>query len=172
MPQTARRPLRTRRRPLVRVAAAWLGAHGIGPNTVSLLSIVFAGTTAAALVALPHVGTAAQVFLLVAATLGIQLRLLANLLDGLLAVEGGLRSAVGDLFNEVPDRVADLLILVSAGYATTWTGWGGEVGWAAGGDWQAPASSASAPSRPTRRWAEAWNGNTDTPILVPQVVSA
>jgi phosphatidylglycerophosphate synthase len=52
----------------------------------------------------------------------IQLRLLANMLDGLVAVEGGRKTATGDLFNEVPDRFADVLILASAGYALTWLG--------------------------------------------------
>jgi phosphatidylglycerophosphate synthase len=52
----------------------------------------------------------------------IQLRLLANMLDGLVAVEGGRKTATGDLFNEVPDRFADVLILTSAGYALTWLG--------------------------------------------------
>lgn len=54
---------------------------------------------------------------LVLAAAGIQLRLLCNLLDGLLAVEGGLKSALGDVYNDAPDRVADVLILVGAGYA-------------------------------------------------------
>jgi phosphatidylglycerophosphate synthase len=102
------------------------------PNQVSLLGIVFAGGAAGSLIAVPYASAPVQAALLVAAALGIQLRLLANMLDGLMAVEGGLKSATGDLFNEVPDRIADLLILVSAGYAATWTGWGGELGWAAG----------------------------------------
>lgn len=53
------------------------------------------------------------------AAAGIQLRLVCNLLDGMVAVEGGKRSPVGGLYNEVPDRVADVLILVGAGYATS-----------------------------------------------------
>jgi phosphatidylglycerophosphate synthase len=52
-------------------------------------------------------------FLLAAACT--QLRLLCNLLDGLLAIEGGLKTTTGDLYNEVPDRIADILILVGAG---------------------------------------------------------
>ena len=38
-------------------------------------------------------------------------------MDGLLAVEGGLKSPTGELFNEIPDRIADALILVPLGYA-------------------------------------------------------
>lgn len=32
----------------------------------------------------------------------------------------------------MPDRLADLLVLVPAGYAITWADWGPELGWAAG----------------------------------------
>lgn len=51
------------------------------------------------------------------ATVMIQLRLIANLLDGLVAVEGGKKTPTGELYNEVPDRVADTVVLVGAGYA-------------------------------------------------------
>ena len=54
-----------------------------------------------------------------------QLRLLCNLLDGMVAIEGGRKSKLGVLYNEVPDRVADSLFLVALGYAigTPWLGW-------------------------------------------------
>jgi phosphatidylglycerophosphate synthase len=61
----------------------------------------------------------------------VQLRLLCNLLDGLVAIEGGRGSATGELFNELPDRVSDVLALVAAGYAVTWVAWAPELGWAA-----------------------------------------
>ena len=41
-----------------------------------------------------------------------QLRLLCNMMDGLVAVEGGLKSKAGDLFNEAPDRIEDVILLV------------------------------------------------------------
>jgi phosphatidylglycerophosphate synthase len=52
-----------------------------------------------------------------AAAIFMQLRLLANLLDGMVAIESGKASVVGELFNEVPDRVSDSAILIGAGYA-------------------------------------------------------
>jgi phosphatidylglycerophosphate synthase len=61
----------------------------------------------------------------------IQLRLLANLMDGMLAIEGGRQSETGPLFNEIPDRIADVLFLAAAGYAVTWVSWGETLGWAA-----------------------------------------
>ena len=49
----------------------------------------------------------------------------------MVAVEGGLKSKTGDAYNDLPDRFADLMILVPLGYATL-APWGGELGWAAG----------------------------------------
>jgi phosphatidylglycerophosphate synthase len=51
-----------------------------------------------------------------AAALLIQMRLLANMLDGMVAVRRGTASPWGELYNEVPDRVSDVAILVGAGY--------------------------------------------------------
>lgn len=67
--------------------------------------------------------------LLLAAGL-IQLRLLANMLDGLVAVEGGRHTPTGDLFNEVPDRIADVLILAPIGYGIPFGIAGVTLGWA------------------------------------------
>lgn len=64
-------------------------------------------------------GTPGIVAIYLGAVAGIQFRLLCNLLDGLIAVEHGRKSPVGGLFNEVPDRIADVLILVGAGYSTS-----------------------------------------------------
>ncbi len=109
---SARRPLKSR-------SAAWAGGLarrllkiGLKPNQVSVLSVVFAAVAMAALLC----PVPSRVTWLVAA-LGIQLRLLCNLMDGMLAVEGGLKSPNGDLFNEFPDRLADVCILVGLGYA-------------------------------------------------------
>ena len=57
----------------------------------------------------------------------IQLRLLANVLDGMVAVGRGVASRVGELFNEVPDRISDTAVLAGVGHAV------GEpaLGWAA-----------------------------------------
>ena len=66
--------------------------------------------------------------LFVLAAVFVQLRLLANMLDGMVAIAAGESSALGDMWNEVPDRFADSIIIVSAGYAL-----GGSVmlGWLA-----------------------------------------
>jgi phosphatidylglycerophosphate synthase len=69
------------------------------------------------------------VLLMAAAT--IQLRLLCNLLDGMLAVEEGFKTKTGDVYNDLPDRVADVLILVGAGYSIRYVPGGSTLGWAA-----------------------------------------
>ena len=58
------------------------------------------------------------------AALFIQLRLLANLLDGMVAILQEKASRVGELYNELPDRVSDSAILIGLGYAS-----GGSITW-------------------------------------------
>jgi phosphatidylglycerophosphate synthase len=101
---------------------------GLRPNAVSLLSIVCAAIGGASALWAAQAASAWP-FWLLAAT-GVQLRLFCNLMDGMLAVEGGLKSVTGELFNEIPDRIADALILVPFGYAIG-TSWGIALGWAA-----------------------------------------
>lgn len=55
--------------------------------------------------------------LFIAAAAFIQLRLLCNLIDGMVAIEGGRQTRVGVLYNELPDRVSDAATLIGAGYA-------------------------------------------------------
>lgn len=113
-------------------------AAKLTPNRVSVGSVIFAALGAAALIASALVTSdGARATWLVVAVVCIPLRLLLNMLDGMLAVEKGLHTPTGDLFNEVPDRVADLLLLAAAGYATLgiWItealDWGVVIGWAA-----------------------------------------
>jgi len=61
---------------------------------------------------------AAQRALWLIAAAGIQLRLLANMLDGMVAIETHKASRVGELYNELPDRVSDVAIIIGAGYAS------------------------------------------------------
>lgn len=57
------------------------------------------------------------------------MRLICNLLDGMAAMEGGKASAVGKVYNEFPDRIADSLLIVALGYAcgAPWLGWLGAL---------------------------------------------
>jgi phosphatidylglycerophosphate synthase len=110
-----RRPLASRDLDIARRMASWLIGAGIPANTVSLSSMVFAALASLSLAATSS--SAAPRLLFIAAALFVQLRLLANLLDGMIAVGSGRASRAGELYNEVPDRLADTLILIGAGFA-------------------------------------------------------
>jgi len=127
--ESPRRYLRTREQRWPRALATALGNAGFRPNGVSVLSIFFAAVAGIALWRFGVVG--GSWVLLVTAAVGIQLRLLCNMLDGLLAVEGGFKSKLGDLYNEIPDRIADVAILVGAGYAVVTMPFGLTLGWLA-----------------------------------------
>lgn len=68
-----------------------------------------------------------RIALLLAAALFCQFRLLCNLFDGMVAIEGGKQAPDGPFWNEFPDRIADILILVGAGYGAD----APALGWAA-----------------------------------------
>ncbi len=126
---SARRPLKSRSSVWAQFFAKSMLRMGMRPNAVSLFSIVCAAVGGGS----AYWATQAQpawAFWFLAA-FGIQMRLFCNLMDGLLAVEGGLKSATGDLYNEIPDRLADAMILIPLGYAGG-TALSISLGWAAG----------------------------------------
>lgn len=116
-----RRPLKTRSHAWPMRLAAALSSSGIRPNHISVASVV-----AAALAGLSLLNG-----LYIFAAIFIQLRLLCNLLDGMVAIEGGRRSALGEIYNDLPDRISDALILLAAGYSLSWPAHAVELGWAA-----------------------------------------
>jgi phosphatidylglycerophosphate synthase len=128
----SRRRLKSRQHGWAIALAGMLARAGVSPNAISLASISFAALAGLALLAAAATGAALQPVLWLMAALGIQLRLLCNLLDGMVADEGGRGSKAGEVFNDAPDRLADLLILVAAGYALPWPAGGGALGWVAG----------------------------------------
>ncbi len=97
--------------------ASMLAQANISANAISLAGVGAAALAAAALVATRQTDGIIQHGLWVAAGLLVGTRLLCNMLDGMVAVEWGRASPVGALYNEIPDRVADLLILVGAGFS-------------------------------------------------------
>jgi phosphatidylglycerophosphate synthase len=126
-----RRPLKTRQRAWAQALARMLTRAGVAPNAISLASLVFAIAAGVFLASTAQAdGTIRQVYFLAAAAC-IQLRLLCNMLDGLVAVEGGKRTVYGEIFNDMPDRFADVAILVGAGYSIANFSWGHELGWLA-----------------------------------------
>jgi phosphatidylglycerophosphate synthase len=111
--------------------ARWLSRRKVTPNQISLASVLFALLAAGCLLAMSRTGDTAGWALPVIAAFFIQCRLLCNLFDGMVAIEGGKSTPSGELFNDIPDRIADPIILVAAGYSTTVVPWAGAVGWAA-----------------------------------------
>jgi phosphatidylglycerophosphate synthase len=128
-PSSVRRVLATRHRSWAKALAAALGRSGVRPNTVSVASIAFAFVAGAAFALSPHMSGVSRAAWLLVAGACIQLRLLCNMLDGMLAVEEGLKSKTGDIYNEFPDRLADVLIIVGAGYGTREVSFGPTLGW-------------------------------------------
>jgi phosphatidylglycerophosphate synthase len=126
-----RRVLATRHAGWAKALARGLGRIGVRPNAVSIAGVFFALAAGVAFFFVPVLGREGRVTLLTAAAAGIQLRLLCNLLDGMLAVEEGFKSKTGDIYNDLPDRVADVLILVGAGYSIRFLAYGEMLGWSA-----------------------------------------
>jgi phosphatidylglycerophosphate synthase len=125
--QENRRPLKVRELGVMQHCARWLSRRDITPNQISIGSVVFALLAALSLLALRN----GHLMFAWGAALFIQCRLLCNLFDGMVAVEGGKSTPAGELFNDIPDRIADPLILVAAGYAVTVVSWGADLGWLA-----------------------------------------
>ena len=118
MPEPAsRRPLSSRNAAWARALAARLAATEVTPNQISAASVGFAGLGFLLLWGSSVLGPIGAAILLVLAAICIQLRLLCNLLDGMVAIEGGKSGPTGPFWNEAPDRAADLLFLWGAGLA-------------------------------------------------------
>lgn len=126
-----RRPIKTRGANWARRLAAAIADRGVSPDSISMVGVLFALAGAAALLGASRPATSA--LLLIAAAVCIQLRLLANMLDGLVAVEGGRSGALGNLYNEFPDRVEDVLLIGAAGVVAAGVDWpvAGHIGWIA-----------------------------------------
>lgn len=93
-----------------------MAKRGVTPNAISLGSIACAIVAAAGLVGVAYCPeTIGKIVSLVVVIIGVQGRLICNLLDGMVAVEGGHGgSRLGEIYNDLPDRIADPIILLSA----------------------------------------------------------
>lgn len=118
------------RRPLASRQSAWAGritrrlaATRITPNQISMAGMVAALAAGLCLWAAGSVQMRWP-FLLAGALL-VQLRLLCNLFDGMVAIEAGRASPDGGFWNEFPDRISDMLIVigVALGVGAPALGW-------------------------------------------------
>jgi phosphatidylglycerophosphate synthase len=111
-----RRPIASREAAISKRLASALAGLGVSPNAISGAGMI-AGVAAGGAFALTALPDWQRIAFFAAAAL-MQLRLLGNMLDGMVAVQTGKASPVGELYNEVPDRVSDAAIFIGAGYAT------------------------------------------------------
>jgi len=114
---TDRRPIAARNLGFFQRLAPQLAQAGISANSISIASAIFGLAAGAALYFTRITPQPLVRILWLAAAAFIQLRLVANLLDGMVAVSSGKASAVGELYNELPDRFSDASTLAGLGYA-------------------------------------------------------
>jgi phosphatidylglycerophosphate synthase len=117
--QIDRRPIATRNRKWAQTSTAWLASRNVSPNAISVAGMcacIVAG------IALGLTSIADYRILWLIAAVGAQLRLTANMLDGMVAIASSRTSKTGELYNEVPDRISDAAVFIGAGFA-----WGGNV---------------------------------------------
>lgn len=129
-----RRPLKIRDAVFAQRMAARLAAAKVSPDAISATSVAFAALGAALIMMVGALdGWMLRAVVLLLAAVCIQARLLCNLLDGMVAVEHGRAGTAGPIWNELPDRIADVLLLAGAGYSVQTAGvvGGSAIGWIA-----------------------------------------
>jgi phosphatidylglycerophosphate synthase len=126
-PQENRRPLKARGWKVIQSGAKWLSQKNITPNQISITSVLFSALAAACLLYFPYAQGLWLWSLAVMVVVFILCRALCNIFDGMVAIEGKKSTKSGELFNDMPDRIADALIIVAAGYAVLMP----DLGWCA-----------------------------------------
>jgi len=114
---SSRRPLSSRSSAWAARLAGWAVVKGYSPNQISQASIAFAALGLLFYALSPFGPGFLQALWLLLAAATIQARLVCNLIDGMVAVEGGQGTKDGPFWNEAPDRLSDLLFLIGAGIA-------------------------------------------------------
>lgn len=112
-----RRPIAARNLSLSKRVANFLASSGLTANTISVIGMM-AGVAAGLLIASTRFSPEFAPGFYIAGAIFIFIRLLANMFDGMVAVILARPNPLGELFNEVPDRVSDSAILIGCGYAT------------------------------------------------------
>lgn len=111
-----RRPIAAREWKLSQRIADRLAKSGASPNGISVAGALFGIVGGSAFAATSHRPDLAPWFFLAAGVM-MQLRLQCNLYDGMVAIATGRASPVGELYNDVPDRISDSAFFIGAGYA-------------------------------------------------------
>ena len=126
---TSRRPIadafRATAHGVVRLCVRW----GVHPDAISYLSIVASAFAAVCFWKSGRDFHGGNAWLLIAGPALCYLRLWFNMLDGMVAVASGKASWRGEILNDLPDRISDVLIFVGVAHS----GWCGPTSgyWAA-----------------------------------------
>src|SRR5215471_9751256 len=108
----SRRPIAAEFRQTAGAATRFCVRHRIHPDAISYLSIL-----AALLAAICFWKSGATRWLLIIAPLFCYLRLWFNMLDGLVAFAAGTASRRGEILNDLPDRISDIVIFVGVAHS-------------------------------------------------------
>lgn len=111
-----RRPIPARNLSVSKNVATWLANAGAGANGISIFGMI-AGLVAGLAIAGTSYWREHFALLYVTGAVLILIRLLSNMFDGMVAVIHNRPNPLGELFNEVPDRISDAAILVGCGYS-------------------------------------------------------
>jgi phosphatidylglycerophosphate synthase len=109
---TSRRPIAVVFRQTAGFATRFCVRHGIHADAISYLSIV-----ASLIAAICFWKSGARPWLLIIAPLFCYLRLWFNMLDGLVAFAAGKASSRGEILNDLPDRISDIVIFVGVAHS-------------------------------------------------------
>jgi phosphatidylglycerophosphate synthase len=109
---TLRRPIAGIFRRTAEAATQFCVRQGIHPDAISYLSIL-----AAVVAAICFWKSGQAQWLLIVAPLFCYLRLWFNMLDGMVAVAAGKASRRGEILNDLPDRVSDVIIFVGVAHS-------------------------------------------------------
>lgn len=112
-----RRPLKVRGATWSKNIASYLSKKDITPNQISIASIVFSIFASIFILLIPSAISYQELLFPVLAAVFIQMRLLCNLFDGMVALEGGKSTKSGELYNDIPDRVSDSILFIALGYS-------------------------------------------------------
>jgi phosphatidylglycerophosphate synthase len=109
---TSRRPIAGAFRATASAAVRFCVSRGVHPDVISYASIA-----ASAAAAVCFWRAAAHPWLLISAPLLCFLRLWFNMLDGMVALASGKASPRGEILNDLPDRISDVLIFAGVAHS-------------------------------------------------------
>jgi phosphatidylglycerophosphate synthase len=107
-----RRPIAQMFRSTAQLPVRWCVSWGIHPNWISCSSIV-----ASSLAGFFFWQSSAFPWFLVPAVAFCYVRLFLNMLDGMVALASGTASRTGEVANELPDRVSDVIIFIGVAHS-------------------------------------------------------